>query len=83
MSESEPFCLLEEARRSSVCQPGSRTVRLGEIRFVAPVRRELAASAGVPGGLSSAELPDEVVDELLAGARRAEEIAGRAGCWGS
>ena len=28
-------------------------------------------------------LPDELIDELLAGARTEEEIAGQAGCWRS
>ena len=33
--------------------------------------------------LDPRELSDELIDELLAGARTPEEIAGPAGCWRS
>jgi putative transposase len=61
--------------KNLVCQPDPEP-SVGEIRFV---ESELAGSLdGVPDDLKR-RLPDAVVDELLAGARSEEEIAGPGG----
>jgi putative transposase len=62
-------------KKNLVCQPDPEP-SAGEIRFVGS---ELAGSLdGVPDDLRR-RLPDAVVDELLAGARSEEEIAGPGG----
>jgi putative transposase len=64
-----------QEKKNLVCQPVLEP-SVGEIRFV---ESELAGSLdGVPDDLKR-RLPDAVVDELLAGARSEEEIAGPGG----
>jgi hypothetical protein len=75
-----------ELEESFALAPGSRAASREGERSEAPAARSAGSPPlpGLPGGglVERPELPDGLIDELLAGAKTAEEIAGPGGLLG-